>query len=315
MNTVQLVQMPKNFTISEVDSIQQTITSYFQKEDKLQHLILDFAKTNFIDSSGIVCLRQIFQAAKTAKVDLIGWSLSPQVKRIIFKADLAQFLHLKTETENVIRTNGNEQENLIHPSVSSKTKRIIDIIGALVGLGITGILSIPIALAIKWESPGAIFFSQVRCGYQGRTFKIWKFRSMIANAEQLKSQIKNQATGPIFKNENDPRITHVGRFLRKTSLDEFPQFWNVLVGEMSLVGTRPPTLAEVDQYEIVYGQRLNVKPGLTGEWQVNGRSKINDFSDILDLDLKYQKNWSIFYDIKLIIKTLTKLFSRNSGAC
>jgi len=137
---------------------------------------------------------------------------------------------------------------------------------------------------------------------------------MCTNAEALKSQIKNQASGAFFKNDNDPRVTKVGRILRKTSLDELPQFWNVLKGEMSLVGTRPPTPEEVDHYEVPQWQRLDVKPGMTGEWQVNGRSQVRDFEDVIRLDLKYQQNWSLMYDLKLIVKTVTILFQKNSGA-
>ncbi len=130
---------------------------------------------------------------------------------------------------------------------------------------------------------------------------------MCTNAEALKSQIKNQASGAFFKNDNDPRITKVGQILRKTSLDELPQFWNVLKGEMSLVGTRPPTPDEVERYEVPQWQRLDVKPGMTGEWQVNGRSQVRDFEDVIRLDLKYQQNWSLMYDLKLIVKTVTIL--------
>lgn len=127
-----------------------------------------------------------------------------------------------------------------HPSVISKTKRILDILGALVGLLIVAIMIIPIALVMQIDNPGPIFYSQIRCGVNGKQFRIWKFRSMIVGADRQKHLVVNQAKGHIFKNDNDPRITRVGRFLRKTSLDEFPQFWNVLKGEMSLVGTRPP---------------------------------------------------------------------------
>jgi lipopolysaccharide/colanic/teichoic acid biosynthesis glycosyltransferase len=138
---------------------------------------------------------------------------------------------------------------------------------------------------------------------------------MVANAEQLQNQVTNQAQGPLFKNENDPRITKIGKFLRKTSLDEFPQFWNVLKGEMSLVGTRPPTVQEVENYSSIHFQRLNVKPGLTGEWQVNGRSNISDFSEVLRLDLQYQAKWNVLYDLKLIWQTIGVIFSKKSGAC
>lgn len=201
-----------------------------------------------------------------------------------------------------------------HASTTSVFKRLLDIAGSLVGLFILAIVFIPIAIAIQLDNPGPIFFAQERCGLYGRTFKIRKFRSMVVNAEALKSQIKNEAKGLIFKNENDPRITRVGRFLRKTSLDELPQFWNVLVGEMSLVGTRPPTLDEVMQYNEHHWRRLNVKPGLTGEWQANGRSSVKDFEDIVLLDLRYQSLWTPLYDLKLILKTIEVVLTR-SGAC
>jgi len=137
---------------------------------------------------------------------------------------------------------------------------------------------------------------------------------MCTDAEALKKKVANQATGAFFKNDNDPRITKVGKFLRKTSLDELPQFWNVLIGDMSLVGTRPPTQEEVDCYQVPEWQRLNVKPGMTGEWQVNGRSKVRNFEDVINLDLRYQKNWNLQYDLILIMRTINVLFDRNSGA-
>lgn len=202
----------------------------------------------------------------------------------------------------------------IHLSVISKTKRLVDIIGALVGLAIMGIVLIPIAIAMYLDNPGPIFYSQIRCGFRGRPFRIWKFRSMVINADRLKHLVNNEAKGNIFKNENDPRITKVGRFLRRTSLDEFPQFWNVLKGDMSLVGTRPPTVEEVFAYKKHHWQRLNVKPGITGEWQVNGRSNVKDFEDIVRMDLDYQSKWSVAYDLSLIWKTLWVVFDKK-GAC
>ena len=194
--------------------------------------------------------------------------------------------------------------NNAHPSVISKVKRFIDILGALVGLGITSLIFIPLAIAIQIDNPGPIFYSQVRCGFNGRPFRIWKFRSMVTNADKLQHMVTNEAKGNIFKNRNDPRITRVGRFLRRTSLDELPQFWNVLCGEMSLVGTRPPTVEEVSKYEPHHFLRLRVKPGITGEWQANGRSSIEDFEEIVNLDLAYQQKWSVTYDLLLIFKTI-----------
>jgi lipopolysaccharide/colanic/teichoic acid biosynthesis glycosyltransferase len=187
-------------------------------------------------------------------------------------------------------------------------KRFIDILGAIVGLCITGCLFIPVAIAIKLDSEGPVFYRQTRCGLLGKTFCIWKFRSMYSDADQKKHLVENQAKGHIFKNDQDPRITRVGRFLRKTSLDELPQFWNVLMGDMSLVGTRPPTYDEVKHYDKYHWLRLRVKPGMTGEWQVNGRSLVDDFEKIVSLDLDYQKKWSVWYDLSLILETIKVVF-------
>ncbi len=203
-----------------------------------------------------------------------------------------------------------ELQFTVHPAVNSKFKRFLDILGSLIGLLILTIVFVPVAIAIKIDSPGPIFFTQERYGLQGKIFRIRKFRSMISDADQLKSLVSNEANGLIFKNKNDFRVTKVGRFLRSTSLDELPQFWNVLVGEMSLVGTRPPTADEVMHYNQRHWQRLNVKPGLTGEWQVNGRSHVKDFEQVVDLDLQYQKKWYPMYDILLILKTLLIIFAR-----
>ena len=205
-------------------------------------------------------------------------------------------------------------EEQVHPSVNCVTKRLIDILGALVGLTITAIILIPIALSIYLDNPGPIFYSQMRCGLRGNKFRIWKFRSMVVGAERLQHLVSNQAKGNIFKNDQDPRITRVGQFLRRTSLDELPQFWNVLKGDMSLVGTRPPTVSEVEQYEKHHFQRLHVKPGITGEWQANGRSTVTDFEDIVRLDIAYQQKWSVGYDLELILKTIWRVV-RKDGAC
>lgn len=202
----------------------------------------------------------------------------------------------------------------LHPSVESKLKRLIDIAGALVGLSVTALVAIPVAIAIQRDDPGPIFYSQTRCGVKGRPFRIWKFRSMVVDADQCKHLVENQAKGNIFKSKNDPRITRIGAFLRRTSLDELPQFWNVLKGDMSMVGTRPPTLDEVSKYKPHHWQRLNVKPGITGEWQANGRSNVIDFEEVVNLDLEYQKKWSIGYDLQLIFKTIWVVLNKH-GAC
>ncbi|MEB3252827.1 MAG: sugar transferase [Cyanobacteriota bacterium] len=200
-----------------------------------------------------------------------------------------------------------------HPSVNSLGKRFIDIVGALVGLTFLALLAGPIAILIKLDSSGPVFYSQPRYGLKGKPFTIWKFRSMVENADELKANVNNEAQGLIFKNAADPRITRVGRFLRKTSLDEFPQFVNVLKGEMSLVGTRPPTGDEVSRYSPHHWRRLDVKPGLTGQWQVNGRSVIKDFEEIVKLDLHYQRVWSLGHDCNLILKTFLVLFDKTGA--
>ena len=191
------------------------------------------------------------------------------------------------------------------PNWQLALKRGLDIIGGLVGLLFTGIITIVIGPIIKIQSPGPLFFSQTRIGKNGRKFKIYKFRSMYTDAEERKKELMehNQMDGLMFKMDNDPRIFPFGHFIRKTSLDEFPQFLNVLKGDMSLVGTRPPTVDEWEQYELHHHCRLSVKPGLTGMWQVSGRSDITDFEEVVKLDTQYLMDWSFGLDIKILFKT------------
>lgn len=185
-------------------------------------------------------------------------------------------------------------------------KRCLDILGALAGITLLGMMLPFVALAIKLESPGPIFFGQIRLGEQGRPFRCWKLRSMFADAEQRKQELmaQNEMNGQMFKMKDDPRVTRIGRFIRKTSIDEFPQFWNVLRGEMSLVGTRPPTPDEVERYEDWHRKRISIKPGITGLWQVSGRNQIQDFDEVARLDIRYVENWSIWLDIKILFQTL-----------
>ncbi|SHL60361.1 exopolysaccharide biosynthesis polyprenyl glycosylphosphotransferase [Anaerocolumna jejuensis DSM 15929] len=194
-------------------------------------------------------------------------------------------------------------------------KRLTDILGGLVGCILTVIVGIFIAPAIVIETPGPVLFKQTRVGKNGRRFQIYKFRSMCAGAEEKKAELlaQNEMEGQMFKITSDPRITRVGNFLRKTSLDEFPQFFNVLKGDMSLVGTRPPTEDEFLHYEGRHKRRLALNCGLTGLWQVSGRSDITDFEDVVNLDLKYIDNWSLRMDLKIIVKTIyVVLFARGS---
>jgi lipopolysaccharide/colanic/teichoic acid biosynthesis glycosyltransferase len=186
-------------------------------------------------------------------------------------------------------------------------KRVMDIAGGIVGMILTGILTIIVGPIIYIKSPGPIFFSQIRIGKNGHRFKIYKFRSMYMDAEKRKKELmeQNEMDGHMFKMKDDPRIIKgIGHFIRKTSIDEFPQFWNVLKGDMSLVGTRPPTEDEWQEYDLHHRARLAGKPGITGMWQVSGRSDMTDFEEIVKLDTKYISTWNIGMDIKILFQTV-----------
>lgn len=187
-------------------------------------------------------------------------------------------------------------------------KRIIDIICSLIGLILLAPFLLIVIIAIKCESKGPVIFSQERVGFKGKNFKMYKFRSMVINAEELKEKLEglNEMDGPMFKIKNDPRVTKIGRFIRKTSIDEFPQLINVIKGEMSIVGPRPSLPIEVEEFETWMMERLEVKPGLTCYWQVSGRNNI-EFEEWMRLDVKYVREKSIFVDIKLMFKTLLLL--------
>ena len=195
-------------------------------------------------------------------------------------------------------------------------KRLTDLIISIIGIIIASPIMLLAAIAIKAESPGPIIFKQTRVGQNGRYFNIFKFRSMYQDAEERKKELmsQNEMQGEVmFKMKDDPRITKVGKFIRKTSIDELPQLFNVLLGTMSLVGTRPPTLDEVEKYKRGQWRRISIKPGITGMWQVSGRNNITEFDKVVELDLKYIDNWNLFLDIKILFKTVFVLFSRDGA--
>lgn len=195
------------------------------------------------------------------------------------------------------------------------TKRIMDFTGSIFGLLLLLPAFILVAIFIKLEDPkGPVFFYQTRVGKNGKEFKMYKFRSMVTDAEErLKELLKyNEVSGAMFKMKDDPRITKIGKFIRKTSIDELPQFINVLLGDMSLVGPRPPLPREVDEYTDYDKQRLLVTPGCTGLWQVSARNSVG-FDEMVQLDLTYINNRSIIYDIKIIFKTIRVLFGSNDA--
>lgn len=268
-----LIEQAKNFPLDEV-----FIHVSGQKVKDVQELIRNF------ESMGVLCHYSIEIAEWNSKESTVGkFADYTVVSYSIYKIDYRRRL----------------------------IKRVIDIVGAIVGLVLTAIIYPFIALAIKCTSKGPVLFSQVRIGKNGRRFKIYKFRSMYIDAEERKEQLmdQNEMSGYMFKLKDDPRITKVGHFLRKTSLDEFPQFYNVLRGDMSLIGTRPPTEDEFEKYSPYYRRRLCMTPGLTGLWQVSGRSDITDFEEVVKLDLEYIDNWSLTLDLKILLKTIWVVFA------
>lgn len=195
------------------------------------------------------------------------------------------------------------------------SKRCLDIVVALAVLALAALPMLCIALAIRLTSPGPVLFRQLRVGKGGRLFTMYKFRSMYQDAELRLAEVMhlNEAVGPIFKIRNDPRVTPIGRWLRRTSLDELPQLFNVLRGEMSLVGPRPPLMREVLDYEPWHLERLTVKPGITGLWQVSGRSNL-PFQEMMRLDIEYVIHWSLWLDLRLLALTIVTVLS-GRGAC
>ncbi len=205
-------------------------------------------------------------------------------------------------------------ETVPEPTVALLLKRAIDVAGALVGLALCGIAYLWYAPRLRRESPGPILFVQPRVGENGRVFTIRKFRTMCPDAEHRLPELmnRNEMNGHVFKIKDDPRVTPTGRVLRQRHIDEMPQFWNVLKGEMSLVGTRPPTVEEVARYKPHHYRRLSMKPGITGLWQLNGNGGVREFEEIVKLDCQYIDNWSLMTDFKILAKTAVKVF-RGTG--
>lgn len=216
---------------------------------------------------------------------------------------------LQIEEQEIIQVE--RQKNILY----EVSKRTLDFMGSFLGLVILSPILLIVAILIKLESKGPAIFSQSRIGLNGKEFKMYKFRSMVQNAEELKEKLakENEMSGPMFKMKNDPRVTKVGKFIRKTSIDELPQLFNILKGDMTLVGPRPSLPREVEKFESWMLKRLEVKPGLTCYWQVSGRNNI-DFYEWMKLDLKYVNDMGFWLDIKLIFKTVAVLFG-DKNAC
>lgn len=287
--------------------------------------------TGTVDGNEISCtLDKLVNTVVTYQIDDVVFKLPGQGQKALFELitdfeDMGANCHYALDVPTGARGNATMEMfgEMFMATYTLRTqstwqlvlKRVMDICGAVVGLILCGIISIFLIPAIKLDSPGPAIFSQIRIGKNGRRFKFYKFRSMYVDAEERKKELmkNNEMDGLMFKMEDDPRITKVGKFIRKTSLDEFPQFWNVLIGDMSLVGTRPPTEDEFNKYNGHYKRRLMMTPGITGLWQVSGRSSITDFDEVVKLDLEYIDNWSLLGDIKILFKTVYSVIKRDGA--
>lgn len=273
--------------------------------------VLEYIRTNWVDG--------VFLDYTSGNVD---------ITRIISGCwEMGVTLHLKLvdklflgENQSVERLGGYTVLTSAMTVVTTRQlffKRILDLVGAVIGIILTGIVVVFVGPAIHLKSPGPIFFSQTRVGKNGKPFRIYKFRSMYMDAEERKKELMTQndyKDGRMFKLKNDPRIIKgIGHFIRNSSLDELPQFWNVLKGEMSLVGTRPPTLDEWEKYELHHRKRMVIKPGITGMWQVSGRNNIKDFEEVVKLDMEYIENWNLGLDIKILCKTLNAVIKKKGA--
>lgn len=268
--------------------------------------VIEYVRTNVVDEVFLKCMDQADRYAD--KLIAMGVKIHISVESYMNSMPNAM---IDTVSNYTVISSG-----INNPSFRQGViKRLMDIIGALIGLIVTAILFLIFAPIIYIQSPGPVFFTQKRVGKNGRIFKIYKFRSMYMDAEERKKELmsQNKMQGHMFKMDNDPRIIPIGHFIRKTSIDEFPQFWNVLKGDMSLVGTRPPTVDEYEKYELHHNSRLAIKPGITGMWQTSGRSNITDFEEIVRLDNEYIRNFSLGLDAKLLWKTVWIVLGRKGS--
>ena len=297
-----LVILDKNMTGEEIDGIPVVASS----DD-----LTDYVKRQIMDEVLFDVPMDEYQNLKTMMMDLesMGVIISLSVNQ------LDDFDEFKKELSMIGEVPVVRFATVFHDYNKLLVKRIIDIVGSIIGIVLTAFVTILLAPFLLIESPGPLFFKQRRVGRNGRYFYMYKFRSMYRDAEERKKDLmdQNEMNGLMFKMTDDPRITKVGKFIRKTSIDELPQFFNVLKGDMSLVGTRPPTVDEFKKYEGHHKRRLSMKPGITGLWQVSGRSDIEDFEKVVMLDLQYIDNWCVTEDIKIIAKTF-KVILFGSGA-
>lgn len=294
---------------SDIDRTGDTINSIPVTTD-IDHL-LDYIKSNVVDGLFVAVPDKNLVSSL-----IVNTCLSMGVS-VHYGLAVQQEVHNTTMVESI--GNYTVLTHSVHIATARQllVKRCVDILAGLVGIVVTAIAFIFVAPAIYIASPGPIFFSQTRVGKSGRKFKIYKFRSMYMDAEERKKELMKQnkiTDGMMFKMDDDPRIIKgIGHFIRDYSIDELPQLWNVLKGDMSLVGTRPPTVDEYEKYDYHHKIRLAIKPGITGMWQVSGRSNITDFEEVVRLDSSYITNWSLALDLKILFKTV-KVVLKGDGA-
>lgn len=300
--------------LEKISNTKRAMENHQQGTNPLAHIelkelslsILDYAKRHQVD---LVIFNVNHIARK--KIEHLIEAFSEMGIDSLITIDSFAIETLETKLEDFGTTNVIRLSPRLFTDGELLLKRLMDILGALVGCLICILFGIIVAPLIFLEDPGPIIFKQKRVGRNGKYFYIYKFRSMYQDAEAKLQTLKdqNEMQGFMFKMKNDPRITKVGKFLRKTSIDELPQFFNVLEGSMSLIGTRPPTVNEYQQYSAHHKRRISIKPGITGLWQVSGRSEITDFEEIVRLDCFYIDHWSITSDLKIILKTFAAVFT------
>ena len=299
-------------TINAANDWQRTVCRSFEADRTAFDEIIEYAVRNEVDEAFISVRNRDGDAKYRAFLsELIGMGIKVDIDINLFELDIPGKKNIDEVGHYAVMTAANNEI----PVSRLMIKRMMDIAGGTVGTVIFLIAFVIVGPLIRLDSEGPVLFVQKRVGKNGRIFNFYKFRSMRSDAEEMKQQLldQNEATGLMFKIEGDPRITRIGRFLRRTSIDELPQFWNVLKGDMSLVGTRPPTVDEYERYEAWHKSRLSMKPGITGLWQVSGRSRITDFNEVVKLDMKYIDNWSIREDIKILLKTVGVVIGRKGA--
>ena len=326
--------IPRTVFVGKIGSFNKF--TYFLNKTNIQMNVLGYVAMTGMevntDERYIGCLRDLEELIRTYKIDQVyiiqkhGDELPFTQQYVDLCIDMGVTVRLvvdfykRRRASSYVSTVGT-YPILAYHTVSLNTyekvlKRIMDIIGGLAGVILTSPIMLVTAIAIKLDSKGPVLFKQTRVGQNGRHFKIYKFRSMYMDAEEQKKELmaQNEVKGGVmFKMKDDPRVTRVGKFIRKTSIDEFPQFFNVVQGTMSLVGTRPPTLDEVEKYQRKQWRRISIKPGITGMWQVSGRSKVQDFDEIVELDTDYIDSWTLWLDMKIILKTVLVLLKHDEA--